>query len=71
MNESSRLILGLRSRGWTDTEIIDFILYIETGDDKYKPKSKDEEKPKSISLRFPINVLSGEVYEKIKRIIYR
>ncbi len=53
MNESSRLILGLRSRGWTDTEIIDFILYIETGDDKYKPKSKDEEKTEIYKLTIP------------------
>lgn len=30
--ESSRLILGLRAKGWTDTEIADFILWIETGE---------------------------------------
>lgn len=38
MQESSRLILGLRAKGWSDTEITNLILYIETGDEKYKPK---------------------------------
>lgn len=42
MAESSRLILGLRDRGWTDTEITDFILWIETGDDRYRPQPKEE-----------------------------
>ena len=28
LSESSRLILGLRSKGWSDTEIADFILWI-------------------------------------------
>lgn len=40
MSESSRLIIGLRSKGWTDTEIADFILWIETGEEKYKPKEE-------------------------------
>lgn len=39
MSESSRLILGLRAKGWSDTEITDFILWIETGEKQYKPKS--------------------------------
>lgn len=43
MYESSRLILGLRSKGWTDTEITDFILWVETGEEKYKPKSENTE----------------------------
>ena len=38
MPESSRLILGLRIKGWTDTEIADFILWIESGEERYKPK---------------------------------
>ncbi len=42
MSESSRLILGLRSKGWSDTEIADFILWIETGEEQYRPK---EDKP--------------------------
>lgn len=40
MAESSRLILGLRAKGWTDTEINDFILWIETGEEQYKPKEE-------------------------------
>lgn len=40
MTETSRLILGLRAAGWTEKEINDFILYIELGDEQYKPKSK-------------------------------
>jgi len=43
MAESSRLILGLRSKGWTDTEIADFILWIETGEDQYKPKGEKDQ----------------------------
>lgn len=38
MLECSRLILGLRSKGWSDTEIADFILWVETGDEQYRPK---------------------------------
>ena len=41
LSESSRLI-GLRSKGWSDTEIADFILWVETGEEQYRPK---EEKP--------------------------
>ncbi len=43
MTETARLILGLREKGWNDTEIADFILYIETGEEKYKPKNKASE----------------------------
>ena len=38
MSESTRIILGLRQKDWSDTEIIDFLLWVETGDEKYKPK---------------------------------
>lgn len=41
MSESARIILGLRARGWTDTEIADFILWVETGDEVYKPQNKE------------------------------
>lgn len=37
LGESSRLIIGLRSKGWTDKEITDLILWIETGDEQYRP----------------------------------
>lgn len=39
MSENSRLILGLRAKGWSDTEIADFILWIGTGEKQYKPKN--------------------------------
>ena len=42
MTEVARLLLGLRAAGWTDKEINDFVLYIETGDDQYKPKTRQE-----------------------------
>lgn len=35
MSENSRLIIALRERGWTDKEINDLVLYIETGENKY------------------------------------
>ena len=38
MQEASRLILGLRAAGWDDTAITNFILWIESGDEKYKPE---------------------------------
>ena len=41
MQENARLILGLRAKGWTDTEIADFLLYIESGDEQYKPKPSE------------------------------
>ena len=44
MSESARVILGLRSKGWSDTEIADFILWVETGEEQYRPK-QDEPKP--------------------------
>lgn len=40
MAEASRVILGLRAAGWDDKDITDFILWIETGDEKYKPIGK-------------------------------
>ena len=35
MSEVVRIILNLRDKGWTDAEIVEFILYVETGDEKY------------------------------------
>ena len=40
MSETARLILDLRARGWGDTEIINHILYIVTGEDAYKAKKE-------------------------------
>ena len=42
MQEASRLIIGLRAAGWNDTDINDLILWMETGDERYKPVPKDE-----------------------------
>lgn len=42
--ENSRLILALRARGWTDTEINDLVLYMETGEEQwFKKVTKKEE----------------------------
>ena len=40
MSEVARLLLGLRAAGWSDTEICDFILYIGTGAECYRPSLK-------------------------------
>lgn len=41
MTEVARLLIGLRAAGWSEKEINDFILYIETGEEQYKPKKKE------------------------------
>lgn len=38
MQEVARMIIGLRAAGWTEEEINDFMLFIETGEEQYKPK---------------------------------
>ncbi|MCD8013627.1 MAG: hypothetical protein LUG99_10700 [Lachnospiraceae bacterium] len=43
-SEAARIILGLRAAGWDEKKINDFILWIETGDEKYKPKESEEQK---------------------------
>jgi len=35
--EAARIILGLRGAGWNDREINNFILWITTGEEQYKP----------------------------------
>lgn len=40
MSEASRVILGLRAAGWSEKDINDFILWVETGEEQYKPKVK-------------------------------
>ena len=37
MQESSRIILGLRAAGWDEKSINDFILWVETCEEQYKP----------------------------------
>lgn len=45
MQENARLVLGLRAAGWSEKKINDFILYIGTGEEQYKPEPDKEEKP--------------------------
>ena len=40
MMESARIMLGLRAKGWSDTEIVNFCIWVETGDEKYKPQEE-------------------------------
>lgn len=42
MTEVARLILGLRAQGMSEKGINDFILWIETGEEQYKPKEKQQ-----------------------------
>jgi len=42
MTEIARIILGLRADGWDEKKINDFMLWIETGDEKYKPKDTEQ-----------------------------
>jgi hypothetical protein len=43
MQETYRIIIGLRAAGWTEKQINDFLLFIETGEEQYKPKPADSE----------------------------
>ena len=38
LSEAARLLLGLKELGWTDREIMDFALYMDTGEEQYQPK---------------------------------
>ncbi len=42
MTEVARLLLGLRAAGWSEKEINDFVLYIGSGEEQYKPKPRTE-----------------------------
>ena len=42
MQEMARLILGLRSAGWDEEKINNFILFIESGEEQYKPGEDKE-----------------------------
>ena len=45
MQETARFILGLRSAGWDEKKINDFIMFIESGEEQYKPQpEKDSSK---------------------------
>lgn len=36
--ENARLIIGLRLAGWSDVDINDFVIWLATGAEEYKPK---------------------------------
>ncbi|MBR3723598.1 MAG: hypothetical protein IKN12_12695 [Selenomonadaceae bacterium] len=40
MQEVVRLLTGLRDMGLPEKEINDFLMYIESGNDAFRPKSK-------------------------------
>ena len=42
MQEVARLLLGLRADGWSEKKINDFLLWIETGEEKYKLKTEEK-----------------------------
>ncbi len=42
MTEVARLIQGLRSAGWTEKQINDFLMWIESGEEQYKPKDSEK-----------------------------
>jgi len=44
MQETARFMQGLRAAGWTEKQITDFMLYIGSGEEQYKPKPKQEMK---------------------------
>lgn len=46
MQETARLILGLRAAGWNEKMINDFLLFIESGEEQYMPKEKTEDQNK-------------------------
>ena len=41
MTEIARLIEGLRSAGWEEKKINDFLLYIESGSEEFRRKVKN------------------------------
>jgi len=38
--EMSRVITALRAAGWDDKAIVNFILFVATGEERYKPKGE-------------------------------
>ena len=46
MQEVARLILGLLSAGWDKKKINDFMLFIESGEEQYKPKPENADRHK-------------------------
>ena len=38
--ENTKLMIGLREKGWTNTEIIGFCIWIESGNRQYRPQKQ-------------------------------
>lgn len=43
MQKNYRLIVTLQSAGWSAEEIINLIKYVETGEEQYRPKGKNDQ----------------------------
>lgn len=41
MQEMTRFLLGLRAAGWDEKKINDFLIYIESGNEKYCPQNEE------------------------------
>ena len=42
MQENYRLIEALESAGWTAQEVVNLIKYVESGEEQYRPKKREE-----------------------------
>lgn len=43
MSEVARIILGLQSMGWNSEKILNLLLWIGTGDEKYRHNIRNDE----------------------------
>ena len=71
--KSSRMILGLRSRGWSDTEIEDFIRWLEAEDGSMPTENdrKDVQKAMAYDLLriFRKGPEKSYTYEELEKLI--
>lgn len=51
MQENARLILGLQALGLSDADVVNFLLWMETGDDRYKPHRLKADSPVDTMLK--------------------
>ena len=66
MTEIARLIEGLRSAGWEEKKINDFLLYIESGSEEFKPKEENRLGSSSGAVFF---ALVGTMFPKCIQIV--
>ncbi|MCD7883993.1 MAG: hypothetical protein LUI87_09900 [Lachnospiraceae bacterium] len=52
MTEVARMVLGLRVYGWDEKKINDFMLWIGTGDEKYKPQEGSKNSKSKLQKNF-------------------